>query len=49
MKSILGAERKPLKNPRSFCQAYELQIADMLAQENPYMPNAHRYLLCDVI
>lgn len=48
MRSILQVERKPLKNPRSFCQAYELQITDMLAQENPYLPNAHRYLLCDV-
>lgn len=35
MRSILRVERKPLKNPRSFCQAYELQIADMLAQANP--------------
>lgn len=48
MRSILRVGRKPLKNPRSFCQAYELQITDMLAQENPYLPNAHRYLLCDV-
>lgn len=43
----MWVERKPLKNPRSFCQAYELQPADVLAQENPYLPNAHRYLLCD--
>lgn len=49
MRSIWGIERKPLKNPRSFCQAYELQIAVMLAQENPYMPNAHCYHLCDII
>lgn len=47
MRSILWVERKPLQNPRSFCQAYELQIADMLAQANPQLPNAHRYLLCD--
>lgn len=48
IRSTLRVERKPLKNPRSFCQAYELQITDMLAQENPYLPNACCYLLCDV-
>lgn len=48
MRSILWAERKPLKNPRWFCQAYELQIADMLAQANPELPNAPRYLPCKV-
>lgn len=48
MRSILQVERKPLKNPRSTHQAYELQITDMLAQENPYLPNAYHYLLCDV-
>ena len=48
MRSILWVKRKPLKNRRSFCQAYELQITGMLAQENPYLPSAHCHLLCDV-